>query len=247
MRSIIASTDCVTLMSAPKVTATNPQSQEGYAENIISRTTERQETMDNIHIILLGHRKQHGKDTVGAILQNFLENRGVLTNKTLFARVLKEHCAERYGLDASKMHEDEYKRWKPSWLGGRTVRDVLLEEGALGRQIWGPVWANSAYKDVLFRAHRPYNVGIITDFRFQNEYDCFDELMEVNGYTGKRPILHKVLVHRPDGPIENDGADGELPDRGDYWDYEIINECQGEDWVTCLEEQCILFIKERIL
>ena len=80
-------------------------------------------------IFLLGHRAQRGKDRTADIIQNCLDRRGVSHTRTFFAKKLKKHCAERYSLDFERMELDEYKKSRPSHLGGLSVRDVLLKEG----------------------------------------------------------------------------------------------------------------------
>lgn len=128
----------------------------------------------------------------------------------------------------------------------RSVRQVLIEEGCKGRDIWPDVWANSVYQEI-FRSGAKY--GLVSDFRFPNEYDCFETSW--NYYNKTNAITHtpkvvKILVHRPDGKFVSDGADDQLPDVDeDYWDYIIYND-SGEDWYNVLKQRVIeVFEKER--
>jgi len=126
----------------------------------------------------------------------------------------------------------------------RTVRDILIEEGNKGRSIWENCWASAAYRD-LFETDS--KVGIISDYRFPNEYLCFDDVLNqyLNSKFGKEtlnfnyPKVHRVLVHRPAGIFKNDGADGELPDleEPDEWDYVIMNDIEGNGWKKHLDGQ----------
>jgi len=148
------------------------------------------------------------------------------------------------------MNERDYKLTKPDHLNGLTVRDVLIKEGNGSREIWKDVWANHVYKEIL---KKNPTVGLISDFRFPNEFDCFDRTY--NKYTRKhqyevKPKLIKILVNRPDGVFANDGADNELPDIDDkkYWDYTIINNSQAYDWRLDLKLQVVdIMIKEGII
>jgi len=240
------------------------------------------------HILLLGHRQQHGKDTCCDILENLLNKSNIKYTRTFFAELLKKQVAERYNLDAAKMELAEYKKWCPPWINPiqketnkinvkewkdnnaliddqwcevvtkdagysgnvvvylkpRTVRDILIEEGCNARAIWGDAWANYAYQKLFNSGSR---IGIISDYRFPNEYSCFqnslikylDSRNETPNYNFEQPKIHRVLVHRPAGVFKNDGADGELPDLEDTnaWDYVIMNDIEGQGWKERLEIQ----------
>jgi hypothetical protein len=202
------------------------------------------------YIFLFGHRQQHGKDTCANILETILTKKGISYQRTFFAKLLKKQVADRYNLNFEKMEDNEYKKWCPPHIKKkiitessglkvevmRTVRDILIEEGGKGRDIWENTWANSAYME-LFKSNA--EIGFTTDFRYPNEYDSFSasfQAFEDAGNVKERPIPIKVLVHRPNGIFKNDGADGELPDIDPYWDYTIINE-DRPDWKNNLENE----------
>jgi hypothetical protein len=196
--------------------------------------------MPKRHIILLGHRKQHGKDTVANIFQMLLPEK---VKRTMFAKRLKQQCAERYNLDLARMEDNDYKESRPEHLGGKSVRQVLIEEGCFGRSIWLPVWASGAYKEI-FESSRP--IGLITDYRFPNEYSDFEEICRVNGEDPSNYVLHRILVNRPEGRFDDDGADAELPDSDSQcWDYAITNP-ETDDWIIQLQMQVSSFIVERL-
>lgn len=128
----------------------------------------------------------------------------------------------------------------------RTVRQILIEEGCKGRDIWPDVWANSVYQEI-FRSGAKY--GLVSDFRFPNESDCFETSWNhynKGGAITRTPKVVKILVHRPDGKFVSDGADDQLPDVDeDYWDYIIYND-GGENWYNVLKERVIeVFEKEK--
>lgn len=190
------------------------------------------------HIILFGHRKQHGKDTCANIMQVLLPHK---IKRTRFATMLKKHCAERYNLDIEKMEKNSYKESCPNHLGGKSVRDILIAEGRFGRSVWLPVWASGAYKEIF---ESTKEIGIITDYRFPNEYTDFDEICKVHGETPSNYKLHRVLVNRPEGIFDDDGADSELPDiNSNEWDYIITNK-EIDNWFSYLRTQlCDLIVE----
>jgi len=212
-------------------------------------------------IFLFGHRQQHGKNTAALLLEGYLRENNISYISTYFAKKLKMICAEKYGLDFSRMEDNEYKMSCPDWLEEkiiywdvennrevpqwvfmdpgklkieqrtkkRTVRDVLLEEGQRSREIWYDIWASGVYDEM---ASSNKSVGIVSDFRYPNEYT----------YSQKKNIsckVVKVLVHRPNGIFREDGADNLLPDIDKkYWDHVIINE-ESPHWEDKMKTEII--------
>ena len=203
------------------------------------------------HIFLFGHRQQHGKDTSCNILERIFKEKNLSYCRTYFAKLLKKQVSEKYNLDFSKMESNDYKLSKPEHLNGLTVRDVLIKEGCGGRAIWEDVWANSVYQEI-FNAN-PF-VGIVSDYRYPNEYACFERsfkywLSKQEVAPPHAPKVIRILVHRPDGIFKNDGADSELPDleKPEVWDYIIINESH-QGWEKRLEDQIVSIMQmEKIL
>jgi hypothetical protein len=203
------------------------------------------------YIFLFGHRQQHGKDTCCNILENILKKKKISHARTYFAKLLKKQVSERYNLNFEKMENNDYKLWCPPHIKKkivrtteglthevmRTVRDILIEEGCKGREIWENTWANAAYME-LFRANP--EIGIISDYRYPSEYITFSasfETFEKEYEKIERPIPIRVLVHRPNGVFKTDGADGELPDIDPIaWDYVILND-KSVGWEEHLENQ----------
>lgn len=199
------------------------------------------------HIFLFGHRKQHGKDTCVELLQNILREKMISCRSTYFAKLLKKHTAERYGLDFEAMNDDKYKNSKPTHLGGASVRDVLIKEGCGARAIWQNTWAFPVYNE-LFTASE--NVGLVSDFRYPNEFSCFNECFKIfeknNNMFAELPKITKVLVHKPNGKFSNDGADDQLPDVDSYWDYTIMNDNYTTNWKQHLEKQLRTMVKSTL-
>jgi hypothetical protein len=212
------------------------------------------------HIFLFGHRQQHGKDTCCNLLEKIFKEKKIAYTRTYFAKLLKKQISERYNLDFNKMDDNDYKKWIPPWVSPkndvpRTVRQILIDEGNLARSIWLDAWANSVYQEIL---NSKSEVGIVSDYRFPNEYKSFDRSYELwyksqVSITGTmeelKPKVIRVLVHRPNGVFKNDGADGELPDleKPEEWDYIVMNE-DRDGWESRLKDQVIGIMEmEKIL
>lgn len=188
------------------------------------------------HIFLLGHRKTAGKDASTEILKTILDSKKISYHHEYFAKKLKEQAADKYGLNFNSMGDDKYKNSRPEHLNGLSVRDVLIKEGCGARAIWENVWAFPVYRNLM---NSGTSVGIISDFRYPNEYSCFDECFKLLNITGelKKPKLIKVLVHRPDGKFVCDGADDQLPDINPYWDFVIMNDDKTNNWKQNIQRQ----------
>lgn len=189
------------------------------------------------HILLLGHRAAHGKDVCCDILETIFQSGRITYTRQSFADKLKRIVADKYGLDYARMGDQAYKDTKPDHLNGMTVREVLIHEGNQSRSVWLPVWAWATYKNIFESGTK---VGIVSDFRFPNEYDDFESLFEKyvtdNSIEASPPKIVKILVDRPSQPYNDDGADGELPDVCDYWDFVVKNE-ETRYWKENLETQ----------
>jgi hypothetical protein len=225
-------------------------------------------------IYLFGHRQGHGKDTCCDIMEDLLKDKMVYYKRTMFAKTLKQHCCDRYGLDFSRMDDQDYKlsivphasqkityideasgSEVPHWVfmdpgklkvtqkvEPRTVRDILIEEGRFARSIWGDTWAWHVYNEIYSSG---CEIGIVSDFRYPNEADPVEKLynlfLEKNNKKYQscipsKPKIIKIQVYRPDGVFKNDGADAELPDDFDFYDYNIMNE-PTPDWRNNLKRQ----------
>lgn len=191
-------------------------------------------------IFLFGHRAQFGKDSGCDIASKILFDNSVSYIRTSFAKKLKKQVAERYDLDFARMEKDDYKKSKPEHLNGLTVRDVLIKEGTLARQIWGDVWTSSAYNEIL-NSNIP--VGLISDLRYPNEFENFDKIynrwsQKNNCDQSLKPLLIKVLVHRENGEFKSDGSDDQLPDvGGECWDETVLNNIEDGEWYKNLVDQ----------
>ena len=199
------------------------------------------------HILAFGHRKQHGKDTCCDFLEEYFTENGISYTRTAFAKSLKEQTAEKYNLDVSLMESEYYKNSSPKNLKGKTVRQVLIEYGLAERAKEPLVFCRAAYTE-CFESGSDF--CFMSDFRFPNEGETCDEILE--GYLKERnitdqtqvPQVHKILVHRPDGRFVSDGADDQLPDVSDYWDYVIMNDDKTDNWKETLRSKLLSYVSK---
>jgi len=217
-------------------------------------------------IFLFGHRQQHGKNTASSILENHLSKKGIDYISTYFAKKLKKTCAEKYGLDFSKMEDNDYKSSCPPWLKEK----IIYWDVANNREV--PYWVymspgqltieqrtkKRTVRDVLLEegqtsreiwydtwASGVYDeiqksgksVGIVSDFRYPNEYSY--------AIDNKLPYqVVKILVHRPDGIFKEDGADNLLPDIDEkYWDHVIMNN-ESPQWMENMTQHVLTIARK---
>ena len=199
-------------------------------------------------IFLIGHRKQHSKDSCCDIIEKQLNDINISFFRTSFAAKLKKHCAERYDLNAKQMEFDDYKKSKPLHLNGLSVRDVLIQEGTFSRKIWNNVWTSTAYRDIF---NSGATVGLISDFRYPNEYSCFEETfrswaMSTDFPNAVTPTIIRVLAHRENGVFISDGSDDQLPDLSPYWDEIVLNNIEGRNWYQHIGAQVLPMVTRNL-
>lgn len=198
-------------------------------------------------VFLFGHRAAHGKDESCNIVEEILAKRKIKCFRNSFAKSLKQFAANKYMLDFTRMNDFDYKNYKPDHLNGLTVREVLIHEGNTSRQIWLHTWAWACFSEILESGCK---IGLVSDFRFPNEYLNFEELVhkfidnKTNSVDYNIPKLIKVQIHMPEGTFNNDGADGELPDDFDFWDYTIINHKNSKEWRSNLFKELEKILEE---
>ena len=193
------------------------------------------------HVFLFGHRKQHGKNVSAEILEEYLRELDISCQPAYFAKSLKLYSSLKYNLIFDLMDDNDYKCSKPKHLNGLSVRDVLIREGLNARDIWLDTWAYASFKEIFDSGKE---IGIISDFRFPNEYDSFysilDAYVSANPYNNsyiEKPKIHKILVNRKDGIFANDGADDQVPDDESYWDFVIRNDDKTPAWRENIKRQ----------
>lgn len=203
------------------------------------------------HILLFGHRKQHGKDTCCDILEEYLTDNNISFIRTLFAKSLKEMAAKNYNIDLSRVESEEYKQSKPEHLNGQTVRDILIKIGLEERAKDPLVFCRATYVEMF---ESGCDFAFASDFRFPNEGSSCDKILDAylkeKGITDQteKPTVHKILVHRPDGRFVNDGADDQLPDLDEnYWDYVIINDDTSDSWRETLSTRLLTYVESLII
>jgi hypothetical protein len=192
-------------------------------------------------IVLLGHRKHNGKDICSAMIKEIL---GEDVIEAKFSRMVKKLCAIKYDLEFKRMDDSGYKESKPLHLGGRTVRQVLIEESVDTRKIWKRAWAYHTYKQI-FKCKEFANYAVVSDFRYPVEFDEFGAVCELLGENPNDHQLIRVLVDREGYLKDDDGADEHLSDDPADWDFHLVNR-DGENWKENLYGE-VMFLVDLII
>jgi hypothetical protein len=149
-------------------------------------------------IYLFGKRQGHGKDTCCDILSEILKKKNVSFKRAMFAKPLKRHVAERYGLDLDAMEKQDYKasivphaqpkikyidestgQEVPTWVymnpGSLSIKVVETPRTVRDILIEEGRFARSIWNDTW--AWQVYNelftsgseIGFVSDWRYPNE------------------------------------------------------------------------------
>ena len=115
---------------------------------------------DNLKILAISGKAQHGKDTFAEALQEELEERGYNVLVTHYADLLKYMCKNFFGWDGEK---DEAGRHILQYVGTNVVRDKCPD-----------FWVNFVI-DVLHLFPDEWDYVLIPDTRFPNEIERLKE------------------------------------------------------------------------
>jgi len=177
-------------------------------------------------IALFGH-KQHGKDTVAAMLGLALQSAGYRAKQFALADPLKRVAMELLGMPAEiafghGVSTEERERLRESWTyGDKTARQWMQWIGTelVREQINPLLWVDRAVQTVTADAHGTHYF-LISDCRFHNELSglrakCADQFVR----------FVPVRIHRPDEPVNLDHrSETELTEMtNDQFDYVIHN------------------------
>lgn len=162
-----------------------------------------------IKILLIGGYSNSGKD----VCAQFFKQRGYV--HLAFADLLKRNVMRKYGLSETKVFTQYGKK---ELIGGTTVREILIKEAELARSLDPDVFAKKVRDEILESDEKRF---IISDFRFQNEYDVLAREFNVVSVRIERksvPVLDYASEHALDNfkfdyTVENDGSLDELEDK----------------------------------
>lgn len=170
-----------------------------------------------IEIIMLGHRKRAGKDTLaGLIVKNELQARGLNKEsftfedslkegmdlyRFAFADSLKRSCKDLFNLSDEQVFGDELKEVIDERYG-KTPREILQWFGTQMRTIDPDIWCRKVAEEIE-NSYEMWGTNkiIITDFRFPNEGEYilkFKERMEAE--KGWKVIVKFVRIDNPNLP-----------------------------------------------
>lgn len=111
-------------------------------------------------IIMIGGYAGSGKDTAGDYL---VKNHGF--KKICFADELKKFVSDKYNIPIKYFFSQTGK--KKFLSNGKTVRDLLIEEGQIEREKDKNVWIKKVLHKIV---SEKLDKIVITDFRFPNEF-----------------------------------------------------------------------------
>lgn len=127
-----------------------------------------------MQIVAFTGRKGHGKDSAAAPI---LRIRSSVTQKfgwteVNFADKLKEVCALVFDMDIEELYDPIVKEMKLNRYPFETPRSILQRVGTeLFRSEWPDVWTQAWNREASKHSH-----VVVTDLRFQNEYDIVRRL-----------------------------------------------------------------------
>lgn len=152
-------------------------------------------------ILLLGHQKRTGKDTIAKMMIAKMEALGIKAQKLSFADALKEYCKRETGIDFFN-EEEKIKH-----------RQVLIDTSDEIRATDDDIWVRTVDEAITEK------IVVITDFRYPHEYDYL---------TDRGHNVFPVKITRRDLPEPTDGADTAL-NGWDGWDTTIYNDGSLEE------------------
>lgn len=199
--------------------------------------------MENVLVIMVGHKARVGKDT----FFEAAEKLGFV--KCAFATKLKEVVQDLYGFSYDQMHNSEKdlidKRYI-NHIGDNygdflTPRQILQIFGQDQRKLNPNIWADYVFKRTIPRlVEQGHNKIIITDFRFKNEARV--ALEWVNSTRGRG--LNLIKINRDD--VYNSGSeDISEKDLDDFFEWNNIlnNNSTIEEYHTKVKTICSVLMK----
>jgi len=193
-------------------------------------------------VILLGHKKRVGKDTIAAHLhRNY--NYTILP----FARKLKEIVQDLYEFSDEQMsdelkeiedkryinyidqeYSDSYNIKNPDYKEYFTPRRILQIFGQQQREIFKDIWAKYVFDQIAFCSGQNY---VIPDFRFRNEFKVAFDWLTGNNNT-------KLITVKINRPIDNHSLDSSENDLNDFdhWNYIIENDSTEQSLLNKFDE-----------
>jgi hypothetical protein len=180
-------------------------------------------------IYLVAGFSQSGKDTFADYLKGVTDN----SIKLKFAGALKEHVCKKYRLDLSKMEDNEYKKssviiYEQGLPVQRTVRQLLIQEGAKYRKIDKNYWIKKIIKKIK---ETDSETIFVSDFRFVNEYHYLAKQL-----SGPKYKVQTIQIQRFDKSQVNDESEYNLINNKFEFDAVLQNKTTFEDFIEKCKE-----------
>lgn len=178
----------------------------------------------HIEVIMLGHRKHAGKDT----LANFLvQNDGYV--RLAFADKLKLIVADLFGFDDEQLNGRLKEVIDPRY--GKSPRQIFQQFGTeCARSVYEYVWSEYVFRKLIPEyIEKGHTKFVISDFRFKNEFKVGKKWASDHPH---QVVLKTVRIDRPSLPPITDCHSSEL-DLLDFdsWNMVVINDGTPEQLI----------------
>lgn len=135
-------------------------------------------------IIGISGKKQHGKDTIAAAVQNYCTDNGLRFIKLAFADALKDEVCS--ALTITRKHLDEHKH---------LFRVIMQWWGCYKRdQVMKDYWVSRTFNKML-KEMNDHDVIVISDVRFLNEAERIKEIGGKLWRVNRTDLAHSLDFH----------------------------------------------------
>lgn len=172
-------------------------------------------------LVLIGHKKRHGKDTSADFIVG--EHKA---SKVSFAEPLKEVIRLTFGISVEDLENFKNNNYFLVHGNGKRqyYRDILQRFGneamktVFGKFVWSQL-ATSSIEDAL----QTTDIAVVSDFRFEEEYDYLVDHLD------KSVKIITLNVHRPSLVQQKDTHTSETALDSFSYDYRVINDGSLEE------------------
>ena len=154
-------------------------------------------------VILINGPMRSGKDFLGSLLYHEFTRTGLEPEIVSFANPLKQIIANTFYISLQQL--DDYKNDEDMYVVTKTPMDDTVLEASTYREIlqrfgtegMKPIFGNDVWGKLMFNSieKSKTNVIIITDFRFDEEYNCLSSLLTASKQSY---ILDTIYVQGKD-------------------------------------------------
>lgn len=180
---------------------------------------------DEIELVVLGHKKGVGKDTLASLMVDRL---GFV--RVSFAAKLKAICRDLFDLDRDHL-ENHVLKEKIDERYGLTPRQILQKFGteAVRNQVWDKTWTNYVFKKTIpLLCQNKFTKFVITDCRFKNEIEGTIDFSIKNQGVKIRTTFVEVTRKNDDKKLDHHPSEQDL-NSWQGWDFTVVNDKEPID------------------